>query len=229
MYWYVVESILPFAQYFQLPTTKQLARCSSLQSLHPFFSKHHLLWWPKSSILVSSVESTLSQNALMVFFCIFQTLKFVLRSFFLATLPCRSLLFKACCIIVLWTARPCLLLLCSSFAVMCGFLWAFLTMSRAVLSEIFLSLPDLAWISTVPFIFHFIILFLTVEIGSFKHWESFCSRLPLGGNEPSSFWNLSTTGLDKTVTAVGHFRRLWSYFWIKRSALELYSPDSLKP
>ena len=33
----------------------------------------------------------------------------------------------------------------------------------------FLSLPELASTSTVPFIFHFLKMFLTVKIGSLKH------------------------------------------------------------
>ena len=39
-------------------------------------------------------------SLLNVFFCILQMLNFVLRLFFLATLPCRSLLFKVHCIVV---------------------------------------------------------------------------------------------------------------------------------
>ena len=59
----------------------QLARCSSLQRLHPFFIQTYILWlWPKTYILVSPVQST---------FSILHTL--VLRSLFLATMPCRSL------------------------------------------------------------------------------------------------------------------------------------------
>ena len=83
----------------------------------------------------------------------------------------------------MWTACACYS--CSSFAVMCAFFWAFLTRSQAILSEHLFSLTDLALTSNVPFIFHFLIMFLTVEIGILKHWESFCSLLPLGGNEPS--------------------------------------------
>ena len=72
------------------------------------------------------------------FFCICLMLNFVLRSFFQTTLPSRSLLLKVCV----------------------G------SRSRAILSEIFFGHPDLALTSTVPFIFHFLIIFLTVEIGN---------------------------------------------------------------
>ena len=68
---------------------------------------------------------------LNVFFCIFQMHNFALSLFFLATLPCRSLLFVISCghkyvvvisIVVLGTARPKFgALFCSSFAIMWGF------------------------------------------------------------------------------------------------------------
>ena len=47
-------------------------------------------------------------------------------------------------------------LFCSSFAVMFGSFCTFLTKSRAILSEIFLGLPDLVLTSTVLVIFHFL-------------------------------------------------------------------------
>ena len=53
-------------------------------------------------------------------------------------------------------------------------------MFRAILSQIFIGLPDLALTSTVPFIFHFLRMFLTVEMGSLKHLV-FSSLLLIGG------------------------------------------------
>ena len=64
------------------------------------------------------------------FFCILQLILCCnhTKGFFLATL---SLLFKICCIIVLWTARPVPAIhFCRSFAGMFGFFPAFLTRSR---------------------------------------------------------------------------------------------------
>ena len=73
------------------------------------------------------------------------------EGFFLATVPCRSLLFKVHFIVVLCTARLMFATpFCSYFAVMCGFFWAFPTRSQAILSEHFLALT-----SAVPFIFHY--------------------------------------------------------------------------
>ena len=67
-----------------------------------FLLRTYLLWaWPKNSILARP-----KHNVLNVFFRILQRLNLVLRSFFLPTLPCRSLLLKICCIVVLWTAQP---------------------------------------------------------------------------------------------------------------------------
>ena len=124
---------------------------------------------------------------LNVFFCIFCMLNFVLKSFFLAIMPCRSLFFKVCCIVVLGTARPVFATLsCSSFTV-----YVLLSIDRKVSGH---SIWNLFWSSrpcldlTVPFIFHFLIMFLTVVIGSL----GFCSLILLGGNYPS-FWNPWTT------------------------------------
>ena len=179
-------------------------RCSSLQSLHPFFSEHTFFgvtFLSKSSILVLSVESTLFQNASgFSMFSLAYFRHFILcwgRSFWQL---CNGGL---CCseyvVVLSWTATPVFAtLFCCSFAVMCGFFWAFLTRSLAILSEIFLRLLDLALTSTVAFIFRFLIILLTVEIGSLKHRESFCIRLILGGNEPSSFWNYWTAVQSQT-------------------------------
>ena len=73
-------------------------------------------------------------------------LHFVLRSFFQATLPCRSLLFKVLCIFILWTARLAFAtLFCSSFAVQfCRFFLEWPETWWEMLSKIFLGLSDLA-------------------------------------------------------------------------------------
>ena len=111
---------LPLTQYLLWPQLQQnpkaqwihlhaslLARCS-LQRLHFtffFFLQTYLLWWwPKSSNFgfVSPKHIVPKGFRLLnVFFCVLQTLNFVLRLFFLANLPCRSLLFKVRCIVVL--------------------------------------------------------------------------------------------------------------------------------
>ena len=130
----------------------------------------------KVTFLVWSVQSTLFQKALGFSMFSFAYFRCVMlwsgcrEGLFLATLPCRSLLFKEHCIAVLWTAVACVCYcFYSSFAVMCRFFWGFLIRSRAILSEHFFSLPELALTSTVPFVFHFLIMFLTVGIGSLKH------------------------------------------------------------
>ena len=96
---------------------------SSQERLHPFFSKHTFFgggqkvrfWFRQSKHIVPN-----GFRLLKVFFCILQTLTFMLRSFFLATLPFRSLLFKVRCIVILSTARLVFATLFgSSFGVMC--------------------------------------------------------------------------------------------------------------
>lgn len=80
---------------------------------------------PKRSISVSLVQSELFQKASEGFLLHTSDASFCVEvSFFLATLPCRSLLFKFKYVVLL----PCerldhrsASLLCSSFSVMCGF------------------------------------------------------------------------------------------------------------
>ena len=122
--WYLVESIL-YSTHTIFPVPPAATQPQSIMDPPPyltvgklFFSKKTspcflqtcLLWfWPTSSMLVSSVQSTLFQKTsdlTIYFFCILQMLNFVLRSFFLETLPCRPLLFEVFCIFVLWTAIP---------------------------------------------------------------------------------------------------------------------------
>ena len=157
--WYLVE---------------QWASCSSLQRLHPFFSKHTFFAGGqkvKFGFCKSKAHCSKRLQASQCFL-LHTSDSFVLRSFFLVTPPCMSLLCRVCCNVVLRTARPVsATLFFSSFAVMCGVFWAFLTRSRTSPSEIVLGLPDHAMTSTIPFIFHFLIMFLTVEIGSLKHQE----------------------------------------------------------
>ena len=86
---------------------------------------------------------------LNVFFCILQALKFVLRSFFLATLPCRSLLFKVRCRVVLRRARPVrATLFCSSFY---SDVWVLLRISHQVIFFVFQTLLWLNCSIYLPF------------------------------------------------------------------------------
>ena len=102
----------------------------------------------KKLILVLSVQSTLFQKASgfsMFSFAYFRRLILCsdhMKGFFLATLPCRSLLFKVRCIVDLWTARPVFAL--HFLQLFCSDVWVLLSISHQVSGH---SIWNLSWSS----------------------------------------------------------------------------------
>ena len=149
-------------------------------NLAPFFLQTYLCTlWPKSSILISSVHRTCFQNASGLFRCSFANFRcWILwlghrKGFLLMTLPWRSYLFRCRCIVEQCTTTPgSAKSFWRSFAVKQGFLFAFLAIQRAVLSESFLHLPDLTLISTVSVNCHFLTL-RSEETATWKHFATF--------------------------------------------------------
>ena len=163
-----MESILPFTRKI-FPVAPAATQPQSIMDpmLHSWqgvllykgvtLQTYLLLLWPNMFWFRQSKTHCSKRLQASQCFFFFIVHNFVLRSFFVATLPCRSLLFKVCCIVVLWTARPALAaVFCSTFAVMCGFFWACLTRSAILLYNLHegLMLNSLSFEFRLPTFFH---------------------------------------------------------------------------
>ena len=178
IYWYLVESILPSTRIiFPVATTPKhngltsmfhswrcvlLHEGFSLVSKNTFFGRGQKVqfWFRQSKAHCSKKASSF----LMFSFSYFKRLILCWGHSFWQIYHGGISCFKY---IVLLSCEQ-LTCVCYSFSVMCGFLWAFLIKSQVIRSEIFFGLPDLA-LQSCSFIFHFLIMFLIVEIGSLKH------------------------------------------------------------
>lgn len=152
--------------------------------LFPCFSPNVTLMVEANEFsFVSSVHSTLLQKASVISECVAYVRHWLLwwdfRKYFSSdNSSIQVILCKQCCTVDWWTptvvsAKP----FWRSLTAICGFSFAYLTSVKAVLLEIYLFIPDLALTSILSLNCHFLKMFLTVEISTWKHLASY--SLPL--------------------------------------------------
>ena len=161
------------------------SKCLSWNAVFFFRHAYRPLLCPNNSILVSSVHSTFFQNEAGLSKCALAYLKRLClwhvrrKGFCRITLPysislCKVRWIVERCTVTPSAARSC----CRSLELVCGLSLTVLTILRLCLSEIFLGLPLRALTTTVPVVFHFLTMFLTVETDSLNLWASFLYPSP---------------------------------------------------
>lgn len=147
------------------------------------------------------------------------------KGFFRITLPYSFSLCKVRWIVERCTVTPSAARWCCRFLeVVCGLFLTVLTILRLCLSDILLGLPLLALTRTVPVVFHFHTMFLTVDLTAYISAIAFCS-LPLNHNVEQSLFSghlrvvlrppcchSSEESQREQQLAIGHLKYLFSWF-----------------